>query len=69
MDVPTLKTLVQVKTITTTPPRSEMRYDILYEEGFTLVKDHLLWITDTLLESDLPILKPETESLSRLKCR
>lgn len=67
--MPTSKILVQVKTITTAPPRSEMTYDVLYEEGFILVKDHLLWITDTLLESDLPILKPETESLSRLICR
>jgi hypothetical protein len=30
-----------------------MRYDILYDEGFNLVKDHLLWITDTLSESDV----------------
>ena len=35
-----------------------MRYDILYDEGFNLVKDHLLWIADTLFESDVRIRQP-----------
>lgn len=35
-----------------------MRYDILYDEGFNLVKDHLLWITDTLFGSDVRMRQP-----------
>jgi hypothetical protein len=53
-----LNILVQDKTITTAVPSSEMRYDILYDEGFNLVKDHLLWIIDTLFESDVRIRQP-----------
>lgn len=35
-----------------------MRYDILYDEGFNLVKDHLLWIADALFGSDVRIRQP-----------